>query len=92
MVERNMTGEEIIAAFVTKYGEQALMAPPKEGFNWAGYLLPGVAITIAGAVIAWVLVRRQRAPATVAAGPQDTTDLSADEDARLRDALDRLER
>jgi len=90
LVQQEMSGEEIIAAFVAKYGEQALMAPPKEGFNWAAYLLPGVAITLAGTVITWVLLRRQRVRAAVAdaAAP---TDLSADEDARLRAALDRLE-
>jgi cytochrome c-type biogenesis protein CcmH/NrfF len=91
LVERDMTGEEIIAAFVAKYGEQALMAPPKEGFNWAGYLLPGITITLVGAVITWVLLRRQRMPAPVAAGAPGATDLSGDEDARLRAALDRLE-
>jgi cytochrome c-type biogenesis protein CcmH/NrfF len=91
LVERDMTGDEIIAAFVAEYGEQALMAPPREGFNWAGYLLPGIAITVAGTVISWVLLRRQRVPAPAAAGAPDATDLSADEDARLRAALDRLE-
>ena len=73
-----------------KYGEQSLMAPPKEGFNWAGYLLPGVAITLTGLVIGWVLVRRSRALAVVAAGPR-AGGLSADDEARLRAELDRLE-
>jgi len=91
LVERDMSGEEIVAAFVAKYGEQALMAPPKEGFNWAGYLLPGIAITIAGAAITWVLLRRQRVTAAAAGAGTEATDLSADDDARLRAALDRLE-
>lgn len=91
MVQQQMTGEEIVAAFVTKYGEQALMAPPKEGFNWAAYLLPGIAITLVGTVIAWVLLRRQRVAATVTAATPAPSDLSAEEDARLRAALDRLE-
>jgi cytochrome c-type biogenesis protein CcmH len=91
LVQQEMSGEEIIAAFVAKYGEQALMAPPKEGFNWAAYLLPGVAITLAGTVITWVLLRRQRVRAAIAADAAPATDLSADEDARLRAALDRLE-
>jgi len=43
--------DEIVAAFVAKYGEKILMAPPKEGFNWAGYLFPGIAITLAGIAI-----------------------------------------
>ena len=36
------TAQEILDAFVAKYGEKALMAPKPEGFNLAGYLLPGV--------------------------------------------------
>jgi cytochrome c-type biogenesis protein CcmH/NrfF len=91
LVEQKMSAEEIVAAFVAKYGEQALMAPPKEGLNWAGYLLPGVTITVVGVVIAWVLMRRHRQPAPAAAGVPHPTDLSADEDARLRAALERLE-
>ena len=40
-----------MAAFVAKYGEQILMAPPPEGFNLAGYLVPGVAVPLAGQLI-----------------------------------------
>ena len=90
LVEQNLTAEEIIAAFVAKYGEQALMAPPKEGFNWAGYLLPGVAISLTGLVLGWVLVRRRRSPAEAALA-RSAGGLSADDEDRLRAELDRLE-
>jgi cytochrome c-type biogenesis protein CcmH len=91
MVEQNKTAEEIIAAFVAKYGETALMAPPKEGFNWAAYLLPGVAITMVGATLGWVLVRRTRKVAPVAAAAPQAGGLSADDAARLEAELERLE-
>ena len=52
--------EEVVAAFVAKYGEQILMAPPAEGFNLAGYLVPGAAVLLAGSVIGLVLLRRSR--------------------------------
>lgn len=91
MVKDDKTAEEIIAAFVAEYGEKALMAPPKEGFNWAGYLLPGVAITLVGTVLAWVLLRRHRALAAVPAAGDAGADLTADDDARLRAELERLE-
>jgi cytochrome c-type biogenesis protein CcmH len=55
--------EEVVAAFVAKYGEQILMAPPAEGFNLAGYLVPGAAVLVAGSVIGLVLLRRARAAA-----------------------------
>ena len=51
--------DEVIAAFVAKHGEQILMAPKPEGFNLAGYLVPGIAIVAVGAAIAAVIVRRQ---------------------------------
>ena len=57
--------DEVIAAFVAKHGEQILMAPKPEGFNLAGYLVPGVVILAVGAAITAVIVRRR------AAGPSD---------------------
>lgn len=70
--------DQIVAAFVAKYGEQVLMAPKPEGFNLAGYLVPGAALLTGGVLLAWVLRRRIRAlprtaPATVAS-PQGTPD------------------
>jgi cytochrome c-type biogenesis protein CcmH len=70
------SADEIVEAFVAKYGEEALMAPEPEGFNLAGYLVPGVVVTGLGATLLWVLSRRARiagaagaAGASVAAGP-----------------------
>ena len=40
LVEGGYSAQEILDAFVDTYGERALMAPKKEGFNWAGYLVP----------------------------------------------------
>jgi cytochrome c-type biogenesis protein CcmH len=94
LVEQDKNAEEIIAAFVAKYGEKALMAPPRAGFNWAAYLLPGIAITFVGLVLGWVLMRRARrrsplpAPAAPAGGAPG---LTQDETARLDEELARLE-
>jgi cytochrome c-type biogenesis protein CcmH len=91
LVQQHKSADEIIATFVAKYGETALMAPPKAGFNWAAYLLPGVAITLVGIVITWVLVRRTRAHvvgATVAGTPSAFSD---EDEARLRAELDQVE-
>ncbi len=52
--------EGIVAAFVAKYGEQALMAPPPRGFNLAAYLVPGAALLAGGTVLAAMLLRRSR--------------------------------
>ncbi|HEV8612936.1 MAG TPA: cytochrome c-type biogenesis protein CcmH [Gemmatimonadales bacterium] len=84
--------DEVVAAFVAEYGEQILMAPKPEGFNLAGYLLPGAVVVVVGALLAAVLVRRGRrqtqpAAAIVAAPvPGNPTD-----DERLRQALAEVE-
>jgi len=52
--------DEVITAFVAKHGEQILMAPKPEGFNLAGYLVPGVVIFAVGAAITAVIVRRRK--------------------------------
>jgi cytochrome c-type biogenesis protein CcmH len=57
------TAQEILDAFVAKYGEKALMAPKAEGFNLWGYLLPGSAILVAGGALVAVLSRRRLAVA-----------------------------
>lgn len=58
LVEEGKSAEEILAAFVGRYGEAVLMAPPKRGFNWAAYVVPGAAILVAALVLSWYLKRR----------------------------------
>jgi len=53
------SADEIVAEFVAKYGETALMAPEPEGFNLAGYVFPGVAVLGIGATLVWALTRRR---------------------------------
>jgi cytochrome c-type biogenesis protein CcmH len=72
------TAQEILDAFVDKYGEKALMAPKPEGFNLWGYLLPGSAILLAGGALAAFITRRRvavaEAPGSGAApGPSDAS-------------------
>jgi cytochrome c-type biogenesis protein CcmH len=57
------TAQEILDAFVAKYGEKALMAPKPEGFNLWGYLLPGSAILVAGGALVALISRRRVAVA-----------------------------
>ncbi len=80
--------EAIIAAFVAKYGERVLMAPKPEGFNLAGYLLPGAAVLTAGAVLVGLLWRRSRhSPASAPAEATPALSGSAADQERLRRAL-----
>jgi cytochrome c-type biogenesis protein CcmH/NrfF len=95
LVEQGNTAEEILRAFVAQYGETVLMAPPRRGFNLAGYFVPGILILAVGALLVRMLLRHPRPhPAPAAATtPQsaESTDVSPDEAARLRAELERLE-
>jgi cytochrome c-type biogenesis protein CcmH len=73
LVAGGYSGPEILAAFRSAYGERVLMAPVREGLNWAAYVAPFVALGAGGTAIA-VMIRRWRAPATVAGGSSDTPD------------------
>ena len=67
LVEGGHSAQEIIDAFVDTYGEVALMAPKREGFNWAGYLVPFGALAAGGAALVTVLRRMQQRAARIAA-------------------------
>ena len=60
LVEGGYSAQEILDAFVATYGERALMAPKREGFNWAGYLVPFAAIGAGAVAVAAVLRGMQR--------------------------------
>lgn len=99
------TADEIVAAFVAKYGEKILMAPKPEGFNIAGYVVPSLAVLLVGGVMFAVLRRRTRmlAVARAGAGPDTApparavhagvvaAPASADELARLERELQDLD-
>ena len=57
LVEGGYSGDEILAAFEQEYGQQVLMAPKKQGFNLAGYLVPFAALGT-GSVVVAALIRR----------------------------------
>lgn len=82
-------GEQaILDAFTGVYGEQALMAPKKEGFNWAAYVVPFAALG-AGAVLVTRLLRGWRRESTSASTPRQlpvegTPDELAQLDAAIR--------
>ncbi len=101
------SAQEILDAFVEKYGEKALMAPKPEGFNLWGYLLPGSAIVVAGGALVAFISRRRVKVAGAAApaggepgldpgpsrpeGPPPTASATPEEMERLRRALAEVE-
>lgn len=69
LVQGGYSGQEIMDAFVNVYGDRVLMAPPREGFNIVGYVLPGIAIATGAIVLGVVLRRWKRQHAMLAATP-----------------------
>src|SRR2546426_11504581 len=91
LAEQGKSAQQILDAFVQQSGVAILMAPPKRGFNLAGYFVPSVLILAAAVVLTLVLHRWSRAalPAAPATrGPEIPA--SPDELERLRRELDRL--
>ena len=95
--DEGKTAQQVLDAFVTKYGEKALMAPKPRGvLNLTGYLLPGALIAAAGAGLLLFIGKRKAAVAAATAGPgavDPATPGSAgpDELERLRRALAEIE-
>ncbi|TFG45399.1 MAG: hypothetical protein E4H41_05145 [Gemmatimonadales bacterium] len=61
----NRTADQIREEFVREYGEQALMAPKAEGFNLAGYFVPGIVMLFGIGILSMWILRRQRQVAAV---------------------------
>lgn len=100
MIGEGKTPEEIIAFYVARDGEQVLMAPPAEGFNLAGYLVPGLVIASVGLGLGAYLSRRRevaRVEGGAGAAPDAGTDLTtvglpdAEAAERLKRALDEVD-
>jgi cytochrome c-type biogenesis protein CcmH/NrfF len=93
--DQGKTAQEILDAFVAKYGEKALMAPKPRGvLNLTGYLLPGALIAAAGAGLLVFIGRRKAAVAAAAPDPvasAPTATATPDELERLRRALAEVE-
>ena len=88
LVQGGYSAQEIIDGFVSTYGERVLMAPKKSGFNLLAWFTPGVAVIVAGTLIAVWLRRWKNEPPPVAAASTFTTvDATPDELARLDAAV-----
>ena len=91
LVDGGYGAQEIIDAFVNTYGERALMAPKKSGFNLLAWFAPGVLVVLGGLGLA-VLLRRwgtERRLPTSRANTAQHVDATPDELARLDAAVRR---
>ena len=92
-VKQGATAEEVVRWFVSQpeFGEKVLMAPPAQGFNLAGYLMPGVAVASVGIALIVFLSRRREHVAAAAAAPVVPPPLDEAARQRLQRALDDVE-
>jgi len=90
LAEQGMTGQQIIDQFVGEHGVAILMAPPKRGFNLAGYFVPSLLIVAAGVALALVLRRWTRTAVPDAVPARPVAAGTPEELERLRGELDRL--
>ncbi len=87
--------QQIIGYFVSQYGDRVLTAPPPEGFNLLGWIVPVLGV-VAGAVFLVVLYRewlRRRGPASARAATASgapSSDLPEEYVARLEKELERF--
>jgi cytochrome c-type biogenesis protein CcmH len=85
---RGETRQQILDAYVARYGKRILVEPPAEGPGWALYALPAIVFAVSAALLAWVVMRfttRGRTTHALAARA------IADEGVAGGNALDRLD-
>ena len=88
LVQGGYGAQEILDAFVSTYGERALMAPKKSGFNLLAWFTPGVAVLVAGTLIAvWLRRWKNEPPPILSASTTAPIDATQDELARLEAAV-----
>jgi cytochrome c-type biogenesis protein CcmH len=88
-VASGKSGDEIIAAYVSKYGQKILVSPPATGFNLIAWTGPAIGLLGAAVMIAIMLRRWRRASAAL---PEESSpSVPASDDAylvRLRKELE----
>jgi cytochrome c-type biogenesis protein CcmH/NrfF len=87
LIAEGRTKEEIKDALVAEFGEEVLATPGDEGFDLVAWVVPGLAILLAGGAIFVGLRRWRRADDRAAADAP--AELGAEDAARLKADLER---
>jgi len=82
LIDQGLTKDEIKDELVDEYGESVLATPDTEGFGLTAWVLPGLAIMLAGGAIAVGLLRtrgqREQRTTEPDLSPEDRSRLDAD--------------
>ena len=70
-IAEGMTKEQIKAALVEEYGPTVLAEPGDDGFDLAGWLVPGALVALAGVAVVVLARRWRREPEPAAAAGPD---------------------
>lgn len=87
-LEQGKTKEQILATYVSAYGEQVLAAPTKKGFNLTAWLMPIVAVLSGGLIIRTAIIRWRKSGRETESLRHDAPTLT-DIDAKHRDRIAR---
>ena len=92
MVRQGLNADQIVSAFVDKYGKVILAAPPAEGFDLMAWILPFI-VLLSGFVFVYWLIRVWliRKPA-LASGTAGTSEIPESYQKRIERELKDLER
>jgi cytochrome c-type biogenesis protein CcmH len=91
LIARGETKSQIKSALVAQYGQRVLATPADSGFDLAAWIVPGLAVILAGIGIAFAVVRWRRGRPAGQSGPLPTTTAQATgsaDGARLRSDLE----
>lgn len=91
LVQSGKTPEAIVQFYVEREGEKILMAPAPQGFNMAGYLVPGLGMLAAALALAAYLSRRREVVAIAVPGGAAPVVPDAAAIERLKRALDEVD-
>ena len=89
LVRLGYSDAQILAFFVSRYGEWVLLEPPRQGRHWIVWLGPLLVLGLGALAVAWRMTAAAQVPAGGMASQPSTT---SHEDPYERRILDELER
>jgi cytochrome c-type biogenesis protein CcmH/NrfF len=91
LIAQGETKSQIKKALVAQYGQRVLATPSDSGFDLAAWIVPGLAVILAGIGIAFAVVRWRRSRPPGQSGPLPSGTGAGGDGARLRSDLERYD-
>lgn len=91
MIDEGKSKDEIVDAFVARFGDVILSAPPKRGFNLIAYIMPFVGLLLGITILIWFVSRWKRVAAATASPDGRVSELDPEMEDRIKSELDHME-